>query len=203
MNWSPLYKLLPHPQQSPRSTLILNSNQTKTSGGVQITLQVAAEDRLDVTTPLNKHGAILNSACPHIWHPLWPRKVEIIIWKIINYSLLLLPYLYTIYKTVLQCIFFLFNNLVKKMSASRRGWRGYPQLLTQSVLFIMIRKLTPYTIPPLWNFSFTSIMGNCLSFRCQSGILGRIYPPSTRRKNLRRLSPFLKIQPQCGSWPHI
>ena len=41
-----------HPQQFPLSTLIWNSNQRTTPGGIRITLRVATEGRFDGATSL-------------------------------------------------------------------------------------------------------------------------------------------------------
>ena len=56
------------------------------------------EGRLSCTTPLNQHSVIITYFFPKIWHPLWPRKAETIILKVIHQSPPMWPYLPTNYQ---------------------------------------------------------------------------------------------------------
>ena len=143
----------------------------------------------------NWHGVTITCDFPKIRHPLWPRKVETIICKIIHHSLPLWPYLSTIYQDLLKYQKFFSMTSSEKKSTSGRGYREPPQLFTWAVWLIIIRKRTVYTITPLWNSPFTSIHVNSFIFRCQSVFLISIDYPSTRITSWRRLSPFQKIQP--------
>ena len=80
MKCSPRSKLIPHPQQFPRSTLIWNSNQRTPSGGhPNYFLSRYRRPAWRLNSYQNQHGVIITSAWPKIRHPLWPRKVETII----------------------------------------------------------------------------------------------------------------------------
>ena len=85
-------------------------------------------------------------------------------------------------------------NWLSKTYTTSMVYSGPPQLLEWEVLFIMIRKLTVYTMAPLWNQPLASIEGNYFSLSYQSGSLRQTDPPSTRIKNWQRLLPSHIIQ---------
>ena len=121
MNYSHHSKVIPRPQQSPQSTLILKSNHRTPYGGIRITDQGTIY-LIHGTTLLNQHGVTITSAWTQIWYPFWLIKAETIICNIIHNSPLLWPYLP---KNISICIYiFLFNDIVEKNFYIQYGLYG-------------------------------------------------------------------------------
>ena len=89
----------------------------------------------------NWHGVIITSACPLIRHPLWPRKAETIIFKIILHSLPLWPYLPTIYQALLQYQNCLLNGLVGKTFYTQEELEGASSIIDVGSLIYYDKKM--------------------------------------------------------------
>ena len=129
--------------------------------------------------------------------------METIIFNIIHHSPPLWSYLPTIYQSL-----FKYQNI----SVQWYGWKKFlhPGGVGGDILnyqdrgggwFIMIIKVTVYTLAPLWNSPFTSVQDKYFSFRCHSGVLGLIDLPQQGEQVFRGCQPFEKYSHSVDHLP--
>ena len=130
MKCSPQPKVNPHPQQSPRSTLIWNSNQRTPSGGI-LNIWVTTEGQIDGETPLKTDTVsslpllALKSDIPcHLERCKKQFATSSITHRICDHISLQSIKIFCNIKIICSMTW------SAKTSTPRRGYRGPPQLFT-------------------------------------------------------------------------
>ena len=137
-------------------TSVQNASSSSTISSINIDLKLKSKDTIRghphylsrhrrlvwwCNSSQNWHGVIITSACTKIRHPLWPRKAETIICKIIHHSPPMRPYLHTIYQDLFQYQNVLFNDLVGKKFYIQEGSEGASSIIDVDGLIYCDKKM--------------------------------------------------------------